>query len=409
MSSLRPRHRLLLVSQGLALACVVGGAVRCSSPSSNVVGSGDDGGGSSSGSGSSGASNGSSGSGGSSGSSGGTASTSGSSGSSGGTPSTSGGGSTDAALVEEASADGGCASMDMQTLATKVTFDVQWPSTLASQAGMGTVSIWLLTKFTGTTALTGTSQSCGTTLPDLQLNDTGTIAADMTPPPDAKVQIQITNATWAKVTRTFNVNGMQSGFSIGASEDTNAAVGLVGLAQGSMYAMDTTKWPIDCPMTGCTGSDWFASTDITDDDGDGNPGITANPLNSNGYTYPPTNTTCGAPATQIYIVSRNELAVTGMRMTCTKGTGTASVTLFDNHVVGCMHGTEAAHGLCSAVSPGACAATEVAFLDDNRTKYGYDQTAGDVFSKAHPASNGVATIVALNAGATCSDVLAAVP
>ena len=203
---------------------------------------------------------------------------------------------------------------------------------------------------------------------------------------------------------------MQSGFNVGATEDTSPAVGLVGLAQSSTYAMDTTKWPIDCPTTGCTGSDWFKSTDIVDDDGDGNPGITANPLNSNGYTYPPTNTTCGAPATQIYIVSRNEIAITGMRMgDCSHGSGTASITLFDNHVVGCMHGTENAHGVCSAVTPGACAATEIAFLDDNRTKYGYDQTAGDAFSKSHPAANGKATIVALAAGATCSDVLAAVP
>jgi hypothetical protein len=297
----------------------------------------------------------------------------------------------------------------MQTLATKVTFDVQWPSTTASNAGTGSVSIWLLTKFTGSTALTGTSQSCGTTLPDLQLNDIGTYAANMTPPPDAKVQIQITNATWAKVTRTFNVMGMQSGFTVNSTEDTSASVGLVGLAAGSSYATDTTAWPIDCPMAGCTGSDWFKSSDIVDDDGDGNPGITANPLNSNGYTYPPTNTTCGAPATEIYVVSRNEIAVSGMRMDCSHGSGTASITLFDNHVIGCKHGTEAAHGVCSAVTPGACSASEIAFLDDNRTKYGYDQTAGHVFSKTHPAMNGKATIVALRDGSTCSDVLAAVP
>jgi hypothetical protein len=317
---------------------------------------------------------------------------------------------TDAALSGEAGADGGCTSSAMQTLATKVTFDVQWPSTLASSQGMGTVSIWLLTKFTGTTALTGTSQSCGTTLPDLQLNDIGTTAANMTPPPDAKVQIQITNATWMKITRTFNVMGTQSGFNIGDSENTSPAVGLVGLAQASTYATDTTAWPIDCPTAGCTGSDWFKAADIVDDDGDGNPGITANPLNTGGYTYPPTNTTCGAPATEIYIVSRNELAVTGMRMTdCSHGSGTASVTLFDNHVVGCKHGTEPQHGVCAAVSPGACAASEIAFLDDNRTKYGYDQTAGHTFSKTHPAANGKATIVALRDGATCADVLAAVP
>jgi hypothetical protein len=307
-------------------------------------------------------------------------------------------------------ADGGCEGSDTQTLATRISFPVQWPiNGIAAAAGTGTVDLWLLTVFNGTTTLTGKSQTCGTILPPLMLTSTGATAADMS---GQTVSVSITlpySSVWKNVTRTFNTTGTQSGFQIGNSENTDSVVGLVGLAQSSKWLMDSTTWPINCPMSGCTGSDWFNAADISDDDGDSNPGITAIPSTASGFTQPPTGLTCGQPADKIYIVSRNEIQVTGMRMTCGTGTGTAKISLFDNHVVGCHVGDEPAHGAClSDMPPANCNAAQVAFLDDNRTIYGYDQTMGHTFSPSNPAS-GTATIVNLATGSTCADVLKALP
>jgi hypothetical protein len=395
--SLSSRHRLLLVSQGLALACLLGGAARCSSSSGgNVVeqeeaGSASGSGGSSGGSGSSSGSSG--------GSSSGTAS---SSGSSGGTTSGSSGGTSSGVadgggLEVEAGADGGCPSQSSSTLATKITFQTGWPSSTAGNAGMGEVNILLLTNFTGTTTLSGSSQSCGLSLPDLDLNETGMLATGG----GSKILIQVPNATWDKITRTFPVTGTQSGFNPCDTLDTAASVGLLGLTNASGYGSDTKAWPPACTAGMCTPAGSFTAADLQDDDGDGNPGITALPSTASGYALPPTSDVFAQVADQVYIVSRNEITLMGMHTGpgCNQGTGTAVISLFDNHVVGChvtsLHGTA-----------GPCSDSQVNFLDVNRTIYGYDMTAGDVASTAHPIM-GTVTTVQIAAGAKCSDARAA--
>jgi hypothetical protein len=403
---------LLWASQGLALVVLLASAARCSSSSSNVVGddnTSDDGGGAtSSGNTSSGAGDDTS----SSGSPSSSGTTSGSSGG-GGNGSASGvstGGGTDASFDAMIGADGGCVGTTSQTLATKITFTVGWPDNIAAVGGTGTVSIWLLSKFTGTSTLTGTSQSCGTTLPDLTLTNLGSIGAGAGGN-TAKVQIQILNSTWDKISRTFVTTGTQNGFQIGNSQDTNPAVGLIGLGQSSTYATDTTTWPPYCATGKCIGSSTtgsFATSDVVDDDHDTFPGITANPLNgTDSYVYPPTNTTCGAPADQVYIVSRNEIAITGMKTACGKGTGTAKITLFDNHVVGCHAAAFQCNALSAKVPAAPCTDGQVQFLDQNRTIYGYDMSAGDTASPSHPIS-GTATVVQLADSATCDDVRRAI-
>jgi len=404
--SLSSRQGLLLVSQGVALACLVGGAVRCSSSSGgNVVA--DDAGGSSSSGGTSGGSSGTSGgssgtSGGSSGTSGGSSGTSGgSSGTSGGSSGgTSSGGIGDGGFSVEASADGGCSSQDPATLATKVTFKAFWPSTAvsyASDTAGDEVDILLLTTFTGTSALTGTSRSCGLVLPPLVLNAIGGAAAggaDKT-----KVQIQVLNTTWDKITRTFPVTGTQSGFNIGDTLDTSPSIGLLGLTNASGYNVNTKAWPPTC-TTGCTPAGSFMMAQLQDDDNDTKPAITANPSQASGYALPPTANILSQVADEVYIVSRNEIALNGMHaVDCYHGTGTAKITLFDNHVVGChvtsLHGTA-----------GACSTDQVSFLDTNRTIYGYDTTAGHVASPSNPIMGTVST-VQVPADATCAMARAA--
>jgi hypothetical protein len=291
----------------------------------------------------------------------------------------------------------------MSTLATTVTFTVGWPSSLAGNAGTGEVDILLLTNFTGTTTLTGKAQSCGLKLPDLTFNSTGMLATGG----GMKLQIQVLNATWDKITRTFNVTGTQSGFQIGDTLDTNASVGLLGLTDSSGYGTDTKMWPPQC-TTNCTPAGSFMMSDLQDDDGDGNPSITAVPESTNGYALPPTQTVFAPVAKEVYIVSRNELTLMGMHaVDCTHGTGNAKITLFDNHVVGCK--TICPSGLLGCTTgntPQVCGSSAVSFLDDNRTVYGYDQTSGHVASPSHPIMGTVKT-VQLPSGATCAMARAA--
>jgi hypothetical protein len=269
---------------------------------------------------------------------------------------------------------------------------------------------------------TGPAQACGTSLPDIDLNTIGQ-AAVCAPGKTCgtKISIQILPSTFQKITRTFQTSGSQSGWNTGSTLMTNPAVGLLGLSQTSTYATDTTAWPdvSGCSANcACTGSGMgssasfsgtcgvFQGSDITDDDDDGFPGITANPKSdpcTGGgaactYTYPPTSTTAFTIpplADQVYIVSRNELSLNGMRMnSCTQGAGTAKITLFDNHVVGC-HATAG-----SSSSAGPCTSAEVSFLDDNRTIY--TASNGNAASTSNPIM-GTVTVAQLSSTATCSD------
>jgi hypothetical protein len=316
-------------------------------------------------------------------------------------------------------------------MGVKISFTVNWPASTAAAAGSGPVNIWLLSHSTGTTMLMGTSQTCESTLPDLPLAGAGLSAVNGN---GTTVQIDIPVAkTWANVSRTFADTGTQSGFNPGATFDVNAAVGLLGLTNAS-YAgnLPTTQppaWPDESGCTAncaCTGTGKgsaatfsgtcgvFPAADVTDDDGDGNPGITSYPfngmMNSVAYTYPPTTVTFFATpplADQLYIVSRNELQLTGTRMTdCNHGGGSVSVTLFDNHVVGCHATATSTNGDLSFTGPaGPCDSGQTAFVDQNRPIYG---TASGPASTSNPIS-GTFTGLVMAAGTTCAEVIAALP
>jgi hypothetical protein len=239
-------------------------------------------------------------------------------------------------------------------------------------------------------------------LPDLIFNGTGMIATGG----GTKLNIQILNTTWDAITRTFPTTGTQSGWNTGDTQDTNPALGLIGLSNSSAYNSDTKPWPASC-ATGCTPAGSFMSSDLQDDDGDGLPGITAHPSTATGYALPPTSDLFAEVADQVYIVSRNEIAISGMDTDCVtgKGTGTATITLFDNHVVGCHVTNPSGQNFGT---PGPCTSSQVSFLDDNRTIYGYDQTMGDTISKSHPVT-GTATVARLASTATCADARGALP
>jgi hypothetical protein len=334
------------------------------------------------------------------------------SGSSSGNPSGSSSGSSDGGGGSSSGVvpDGGCPEQANVVLGVHIMFPVTWPASTASATGTGNAEIWLLTNETATGAgdlvFTGQTLSCGTTLPDIDLNALGAAAVcapTLTCP--SKVQIQILPATFDKITRMFPTNGSQTSWNPGGTLMTAPALGLLGLSATGTYQTPSTAWPAYC-ASNCTGvtcaagtcsgtmGGSFAGAAITDDDGDGFPGITANPLSNSTYTLPPTTVSLfSVPplADQVYIVSRNQLSISGMRKTdCNQGTGTATITLFDNHVVGCHIASPAA----------ACTSAQVSFLDQNRTIYG--PNANNVASQSMPIM-GTATIKQLPAGSKCSD------
>jgi hypothetical protein len=376
---------------GLLALAVWGGACGGSSdsqvtqPVASSGGSGAGSGGSSGSSGSAGSggssgSNGASGSGGSSGagtsggSSGSGSSTSGSGGSSGGSSSTSGG-------SPGSSGSGGCQPASSLTLAANITIAVTWPGTTAGNSGSGDVHLWLLSKFAANgNDFTGTNQTCALSLPDLALNALGSVAAG-----GGKVQIQIPASVWAKPSMpTFPATGSVGGWDLGASITINQVLALVGLSLPAGTDPLGFAWPA---------SSWSfpSGTTFPDHDGDMNPGITASPLSGGGYVLPPTAVGLigSAPAAdEVYIASRTTIALSGQWTSCTDQSGTATVSQFDNHVVGC-------HIKGGSTCTTNAANTQADFLDQNRTVY----------------TPGAATFVGktLPDTATCADVIAALP
>jgi hypothetical protein len=196
-----------------------------------------------------------------------------------------------------------------------------------------------------------------------------------------KVQITFPSTVWSAPSMPkFDIQGMASGWDPGATLTFNPVLALIGLRLPD----PNVSWP---------SSSWTfpSSAQFPDDDGDGNPGVTPVPLNGNGYVLPPTGLGAlgSAPAAdKIYIASRNELSLSGSRTSCTDASGMATVTYFDNHVVGChiANGSDCTTGSAN---------TQADFIDQSRTIYA---VAGATFVTRQ-----------LAATATCADVLSALP
>jgi len=137
------------------------------------------------------------------------------------------------------------------------------------------------------------------------------------------------------------------------------------------------------------GSEIVAAGYPTDAEGDGKPGITGVPRANAPYTLPPTDL-AGALlqtglADRLYLVVRSVVTLNGTRESCDRVSGTAAVTAFDNHIIGCrLKDTQA-----------DCNTTQADFVDVNRTVY-----------ELHEGTYEQVTIAE---NATCADVLAAFP
>jgi hypothetical protein len=267
---------------------------------------------------------------------------------------------------------------------------------------MGNIQIWFLgiqnLQADGMT-YTGTTRTCRTILPDDTLT---ALAQGVTG--GMKIQIAITDSTFDAITRTFPISGTQG--PPGGMYTEQPQLGGLGLVNGSGYLnlMMPMAWPPDCAMMGstCNSVGSFMASDLQDDDGDGNPGITATPNGTSPYVLPPTALVGGNSSDKVYIVLRQELQLTGTRSADGKTTtGTAVLSLFDNHVVG-----------CHTTVPANCTSDEASFVDMNRTKYttqaNYMQTNPPAISPSNQVM-GTFTSQQISNGAACSDVRSAVP
>ena len=139
--------------------------------------------------------------------------------------------------------------------------------------------------------------------------------------------------------------GTISGWNVGSTLSTEATNVLVGLTMPDPNA----AWPGTHTMI--TG---------VDTDSDGKLGITGVPRSGGGYSQPPVSAVpfgVGPKADKIDPASRTAIALNGTMTSCDGQSGSVTVKFFDNHVVGCH------------VSGGEeCTATQVDFLDTNRTK-----------------------------------------
>jgi prepilin-type processing-associated H-X9-DG protein len=263
-----------------------------------------------------------------------------------------------------------CQARTSFTLAVRVVLDVTWPATTATGMGTGKVYLWNRAKLAANgTALSGDTWSCGTSLPEFSLNAAGQLVTGA-----SKVSVEVPHAVWdAPSIPKFPNLGTISGWNPGNTITIEPTVALVGLS------MTNTADPWPMSYTGVT---------AVDHDGDGKPGFTAVPRDMNPYTAPPTGLGLlgSAPtADRLYLASRTVVGLSGKLDSCTEQSGTANVTFFDSHVVGCrVKGTGA-----------DCTAAQTDFVDVSRTNYKVN--SGTFMSKEVPE------------GASCADVRAALP
>jgi hypothetical protein len=254
--------------------------------------------------------------------------------------------------------------------------EVTWPGTTASNAGSGKVHIWNRTQLTASgTELSGSTWACGSVLPEFSLSGGAEIVTGKF---GGKVLPEFPASVWdAAQMPTFVSHGTISGWDPGSTINFDPTVGLVGVTATNPGA----AWPDK--YDGLSG-DGFA---VPDQDGDGAPAITAIPKNDGAYTRPPTGLGLfgSAPTVdKLYIASRTVIALTGSFSTCTEQSGTANVTAFDSHVVGChVNGGD------------NCQPGQIDFVDQGRTKY---TVTGATFASKKVADD-----------AKCADIRAALP
>jgi hypothetical protein len=277
---------------------------------------------------------------------------------SGGDSSAAGSAGSGGALASGGSGGAGAACPTDYTMATHIVINVSWASTYALNAGSGKVHVWTKSNFSesGSTASV-TSRSCGSVLPAITSSALAG-SEDILP--------EIPNAAWDNAAMpTFAGTANRSGNAL----TIDPGVALLGLSMSN----PTAAWPAVAAITG------------VDHDGDGNLGITAVAKVDNGFSAPPTDISKSHRADKLYLAIRNITTLSASVVGCPNSyTGTANVSKFDNHVIG-----------CHVQSGGACTTTQRDFVDSNSTVY--------------TINSATFTSQKVSGDATCADVRNALP
>jgi hypothetical protein len=283
---------------------------------------------------------------------------------------TDGGGGTGTGGMDGPPATGACPAQARITLAVHIVMNATWPATAAAGAGMDKIHLWNLSKLAvnGTQLSGNETRSCGTTLPPFMLNGAGRLVTG-----GSKVHVEIPHSVWeAPAIPRLNSMGTLSGFDPGSKLDIVGTVALMGLTMPDPSA----PWP-----------DSYSKLMAVDVDGDGKPGFTAVPRSGMDHVQPPTGLGIfgSAPtADRIYLASRTVVGLHGMLTSCTEGAGTADISAFDSHVVG-----------CHVKGGNDCTPAQTDFVDQSRTIYKI--TSATFTAKQVPET------------ASCEDVRGALP
>jgi hypothetical protein len=244
------------------------------------------------------------------------------------------------------------------TVATHITMNVNWVSSLAVTAGKGQVHIWSKSRFSPSDSGQNVeSRSCGSVLPVIT---TSAIAGSK------KILPEIPDNAWDSTSMpTFTGTATRKGGVLTVSP----GVALIGLT----LDVPTGPWPAVSGVVGI------------DHDGDGALGLTAIPREGGEFVTPPTSIAQITRADKLYLAIRNIMTLTSMVDGCLDSySGTANVTNFESHIIG-----------CHVKGGGECTTTQRDFVDSNRTIYNVDQA---LFAAQR-----------VDAAATCADIRALLP
>jgi len=260
------------------------------------------------------------------------------------------------------------------TWGSRLVIDVSWTpqgiTGIILASGSGTITQWILSTITlNGTSSTASTVVCGIDLPDFD----GTAIAG-----GEVYGIRFPNSLFdSSSLPAFSIDGTFSGSTPGATYNTSAAAVLLGL---TLTNPTTAPWPATI-------------TTEVDEDQDGNPGVTANALHGNGYTYPPVDLFKTNRASELYLAIRQVTQISAQATDCNDISGTVSIPTItdtgtgtskpaiDSHVIGCLvSGTTT-----------ACNSTQTSFVDNTQP----------VFT---PSGGSSFTSVRMATGATCAQV-----
>jgi hypothetical protein len=251
------------------------------------------------------------------------------------------------------------------TWAAKVSLQLTWSSSLALAAGSGTMGFWAIVKGaqSGTT-IPVTMVPCEITIPDFQSSPAGG---------NEQYGLTFPNSLFDHVPAYLPT--------------TSATVSLGGTSPGSTYSVPAVAFLIGLSMTNPTTDAWPSTPEMVtqvDMDQDMKFGVTAPYKSGAPDVLVPVNLSKSARADEAYLASRLVASFSGtIGAGCTSVSGTATVTHFDTHLIGC----ELSGGA------GDCTQTDSDFTDSNKPSYA-------------TGSATVSLVKIIDAG-TCADVRSA--